>query len=419
MKLKCLLICLMALLAVQLSAQADTYYVNTKNGKSLNLRSERNNAVIGNIPNGTMLETDDARSTENAAYVTYGGKSGFVKWGFLSKEPPAGMASGRPTPIPLPTAAPQTGLLPAGGEGDVTIQVYGAYIQYSGQNDKYSSISYNTPVKVKVTADLPRGKTLAYWVIDGVRYDFKSKLPDSFVLSNAQDSMIIEAVPKGGVSQTAYTKEAIQQMRTGLPLIVSATHYSRLCHVKADLKGAGGWIEEFDFTADYVNRATRRHETGGQVTVRVKATPPSGKKVTAWKFDDTELDFSTNVTEFVVHALNVSKHYQPVIGKSTSSGKTSTSTSNQKKTMYHISCRGCEFSGGGYSGARNGDVAEGTQVTFRSDYATGLISYWTINGSRKKTYQRVANSRIRLDFIGKNFSVKVSKDMNVVCYPDY
>lgn len=71
------------LLAAALPARAETWYVYTKNGKTLNLRDEYTNEVIGNIPYGTALEPDSGKSTEKAAYVTYKGVSGFVKWSFL------------------------------------------------------------------------------------------------------------------------------------------------------------------------------------------------------------------------------------------------------------------------------------------------------------------------------------------------
>ena len=77
------------LLAVSAAASADTFYVYTENGKTLNLRSATNNSVIANIPYGTALEPDSELSTETAAYVTYKDKSGYVKWKYLVKEKPA------------------------------------------------------------------------------------------------------------------------------------------------------------------------------------------------------------------------------------------------------------------------------------------------------------------------------------------
>ena len=88
-----------------LAALAETYYVYTENGKTLNLRSATDNKVIANIPYGTELEPDEELSTESAAYVTYKGESGYVKWKYLVKEKPASRKKTAVTPEP--TAMPQ------------------------------------------------------------------------------------------------------------------------------------------------------------------------------------------------------------------------------------------------------------------------------------------------------------------------
>ncbi len=77
-----------AFLFVFATASADTWYVYTQNGKTLNLRSEYTNEVIGHIPYGTALEPDMSRSTASQAYVTYKNISGYVKWSFLQRNQP-------------------------------------------------------------------------------------------------------------------------------------------------------------------------------------------------------------------------------------------------------------------------------------------------------------------------------------------
>ncbi len=326
MKRICFLTLLLAVLIICTCALADTYYVFTPNGKTLNLRSPANNAVIGNIPYGTKLETDSNLSTETAAYVTWGGKSGYVKWQFLVKDPPPSKSGSTVKASPAKTTVKTVpgAMLPTDGDGDITIQAYGAYIEYTSKKNsgQYSAVSFDSPVKVKVTASLPKGKTIDYWVIDGVRYDF-NRVPTYFTLDNVTDSIIVEAVAKGQSSQTLLSAEAIQSIRTGEILIVQTIH-AKLCHVRKDLKGAGGWIKMFDFTDNYVNRATNRTEIGGQVTIRVKAIIPSGKKISYWKFDDMKIDFNKNVTEMLIHTLNVSKTYQPVFTKTTTTTQTRT-----------------------------------------------------------------------------------------------
>ena len=105
------LLLLLALLPLS-GASAKTWYVYTENGLTLNLRSEVNNAVIEHIPYGTALVPDEDKSTELAAYVTYNGKSGYVRWTFLVDSPPPpkkkGAAAATPTlsPTPAPAALP-------------------------------------------------------------------------------------------------------------------------------------------------------------------------------------------------------------------------------------------------------------------------------------------------------------------------
>ena len=409
------LLCVLVLTLAVFPAQADTYYVYTANGKTLNLRSPIDNSVIGNIPYGTRLETDNARSTEMAAYVTYGGKSGYVKWEFLVKDPPPARGKSGASSTPAPAAAPAPGTaLPTDGDGDTSIQVFNAYIEYLDvQSGQYSEVlyDYDQPRGVRITANLPGGKKAAYWVIDGIRYDFEPDVPKSFTLENVQDSMIIEAVAANGQSTTLLSPSEIQSMRTEDQLLVSAVH-SKLCHIKGTKTGAGGWLNNFDFTDDYTNRATKKREDGGQVTIRVRATIPSGKKIQYWLFDDVKIDFSTNVTQFIARTLNVSKTYEPVFNGTAKASATKAPSSNTvntrpstptrtpipnavntrpstptptpapQVTMYTVSCTNCTFScllpRGGYSNARKGSVPAGAEITLT---ASGNVSSWVINGA--------------------------------------
>ena len=100
------IVLLALVLTLSASCLAETYYVYTANGKTLNLRSEVDNKVIANIPYGTALEPDEEKSTERAAYVTYKDKSGFVKWAYLVKDRPAAhvRTAAAPTMAPAPAA---------------------------------------------------------------------------------------------------------------------------------------------------------------------------------------------------------------------------------------------------------------------------------------------------------------------------
>ena len=308
---------LVLLLGCMLSAAlADTYYVNTPNGGTLNLRSAQDNSVIARIPNGTRLETDDNLSTELSAWVTYNGKSGFARWQFLSKSAPSGKSGGKgakaqATQPPAPAQQTAYSYDTGAGQGDITITMYGGAVQYSqggkAYGDRYSSISYDSPQEVVLTADA----TPDYWVINGTRYDFEPAVPKSIVLYNVWDSLTVEAVFRGNISFTQLSPDDIQAFRTGDQLIVQAVH-SKLCHITASGYGAGGWLDWFDFTDDYINRATNQWEQGGQVTARIRATIPKGKKISYWRFDNMYLDFSTDVTQFVVRTLDQSMEYEPI-----------------------------------------------------------------------------------------------------------
>ncbi|MBQ9197684.1 MAG: hypothetical protein IJ157_10665 [Clostridia bacterium] len=314
MKKLALVVMALMLCCLLSAALADTYYVNTPNGGTLNLRSAKDDSVIARIPNGTRLETDDNLSTEISAWVTYNGKSGYARWEFLSKSAPSGKSGSKNTKAqatPAPAQQPAYGYDTYAGEGDITITMYGGAVQYSSNGkaygDRYTAISYDYPQEVVLTADA----TPEYWVINGTRYDFEPAVPKSIVLHNVWDSLTVEAVFRGGASFTQLSPDDIQAFRTGDQLIVQAIH-SKLCHITASGYGAGGWLDWFDFTDDYINRATNQWEQGGQVTTRIRATIPKGKKISYWRFDNMYLDFSTDVTQFVVRTLDVSMEYEPI-----------------------------------------------------------------------------------------------------------
>ena len=427
MKLKrSLLVALsLLLLAVVVTAQADTWYVYTANGKSLNLRSPVNNAVIGNIPYGTKLETDDHYSTETAAFVTWGGKSGYVKWNFLVKDPPPSKNGKAPaataTPRPAGNAKPQTAeMLPTSGDGAITVQAFGAYIEYTGSKNtdkgKYSAISFDKSTKLNVTADLPAGKSIDYWVIDGVRYDFLPRVPTSFTLDNITDSVIVEAVAKSQSNETQLSPEIIQEIRTGETLIVNTIH-ARLCHIRANDTGAGGWLKTFNFTDDYTNRATKKIETGGQVTVRVKAQIPKDKKIAYWKFNDLHIDFNKTVSEMIVRTLYVSKTYEPVFGKVT---KKTTTTTKEDPQYYTVTCINCTFSGGGYTNAKSGEVLAGTEITVTNRTGSTEVASWRVNGSEvTRAIQQIVDGKktpVRIPVTANSIRRTINKNTKIECY---
>ncbi|MBR5382237.1 MAG: hypothetical protein IK133_00300 [Clostridia bacterium] len=285
---------LVVIMLLCIGAAAETYRVETPNKGTLNLRSVKDNSVIGRIPNGTLLEPDPEKSTETAAYVTYNGKSGYAKWEFLKRVETNDVSE-----------------LPTGGDGDWFVGAIGAYIQPGLEGDAYGeqfgSYSCDSDQRLMITAD----KKPAYWVINGVRYDFEFDIPRSFIISGVEEDMTIEAVPKGTLPLTLLSAEDIQEHLTGDTLIAEAIH-AKLCYINDKDYGAGGWYDTIDFTKEHKNLSSNKKEPGGQLTARVRATIPKNKTISYWKFDGMMIDFDTNVTQFIVRGLNVSKTYEPV-----------------------------------------------------------------------------------------------------------
>ena len=110
-------------------ALADTMYVQTDDGADLTLRDEVTNAAIGQIPCGTAVTPDIEKSTDQWAYVTYEGTSGFVLWRYLSRKAPD--AAPQPAPEPQPEPAPADPVTPPeqpAEEGGFRISVIGAAV---------------------------------------------------------------------------------------------------------------------------------------------------------------------------------------------------------------------------------------------------------------------------------------------------
>lgn len=439
---RCVALLVLLTLAVSLlplAASADTWYVYTANGKTLNLRDEYTNQVIGHIPYGTALEPDMNKSTEIAAYVTYKGVSGFAKWEFLQKTPPkprkktqtAAAATPAPTQEPAVNVnaqtntnqgyvnpqgnVPYTGTTVVNQQGTFEISAVGAYIQYAnssnkGAGEKWSAVAVTPEDNIVITADVPKGRKIDYWVINGVRYDFNQTVK-SLRLTKADQSFRFEVVYTKAASQTLLSPQAIQEARTGEMLVIK-TKRAQFCHVKNVSTGAGGWITEFDFTNDYTNRASGAWEQGGQVTARVKATVGKNQRVRGWKFDETELYPNSQVTHFIVRTLNTSMTYEPILGK------VSTTPTPERPTdrvqYYTVTCTRCTFSGGGYSNATSGTVPAGTQITVTNKSGSSEVAGWVVNGSYlirkiiKLTGEVIYNTN-------NTITRTINKDTTIVC----
>lgn len=387
------------------TALADTYYVRPDIESPLSLRDERTNEVLTTIPAGTALEPDGTKSTDLCAYVTYNGYAGLVLWNYLTRTAPGEgslvtvQTPATPTPAP---AAPEPTAVP----GVYTLKAEGAYIQRADSKNKPAGAEMNEMTvtagdNVIVTARVPRGKKIEYWVLNGVRYEWLHTVK-WIRLSNFDRSWTVEVVYKNSPSATLHDPAAVQAARTGETLLCR-TVSAELCHIKSGTKGGGGWITSFDFTQDYVNRATGVMEKGGQLSAKVRAVIPRGKRVAGWKLDETHLYPAVAVKEFVVRSLDTSMTYEPIFGNATVTKPPVTDPPTPTTRYVTVNCYNCTFSGGGYSNATSGSVPVGTTISVRST-GTSSENYWEINGSTSGPS-------------GSSFKRVIKVNTTIKCYP--
>ena len=89
MKLWRLFFCLAALLLWSAAASADTLFVNTQNGKTVNMRSGAGtrHKILMRIPNGHAVETEEALDKSGWMLCTYNGHRGYINGQYLSEIP--------------------------------------------------------------------------------------------------------------------------------------------------------------------------------------------------------------------------------------------------------------------------------------------------------------------------------------------
>ena len=297
------------------TALSDILYVKTDIDSSLSLRDENTNEVLCTIPAGTALEPNGGKSTDMFAYVTYGGYSGYVLWSYLTRTASEGAEFQTVQPTQTPESTGTATEEPAGGH--YTLKTIGAIIQEAESNSKgkgpeKTEMAVTADDNVIVTAQIPGGSKLEYWVINGIRYDFLRTV--KWMRITAFDrSWTIEAVCRKAEAETLRSEEEIQAARTGNTLIAKVNR-GEMCHIKNGTKGGGGWMTSFDFTADYNNRATGVQEKGGQLSAKIRANIPKGKRVSGWKLDETKFYFPATINDFVVRTLDTPMIYEPIYG---------------------------------------------------------------------------------------------------------
>ena len=315
------------------------------------------------------------------------------------------------TPVAAATAAPAAAPEAEKPKNEVKVKAIGATIQYLnasgiGSGSTYTSVDFTDDWKnpvtgrteaggvgaCKITADNPHSSSIDYWVIDGVRYYFSNTVK-SLNITNLTQSMTIECVYKGKRSTTLGVSSYMKKPAAGERLIVQCGN-AKMRHVKNTSTNDATIFTEFDFTDTYVNEASGAKVKGGTIDLKVTANiadAKAGTKVKSWEIDGAKIIFSTDITYMVVQGLNTSKtyvaHYDgesdwhpyvPKEGDDSGTGDKKEET-KPKGNLCTVDCRGCTFSGGGFSGARKGDVPVHTVI--RVTYPLGKSIY--VNGVKQ------------------------------------
>lgn len=334
-----------------------------------------------------------------------------------------------------PTAAPEA----EKPKPEVKVKAIGASIQYLdaygvGKGGSYTELDFTNDWKnavtgkteaggvgaCKITADRPSSSAIDYWVIDGVRYYFGNTVK-SLNITNLTQSMTVECVYKGKKSTTLGVASYMKQPAEGERLIVQCGN-AKMRHVKNTSTNNAAVFTEFDFTEPYVNEASGKKVSGGSIDFKITANlanAKSGTKVKSWEIDGAKIIFSTDVSYMVVQGLNTSKTYvahydgesdwHPYVPKegdgSGSSGEKKEET-KPKGNLCTVDCRGCTFSGGGFSGAGKGDVPVHTRITIT--YADGKTLYK--NGAKVEgSLIRSASGRTGKTRTFRSYSTEITK----------
>lgn len=298
----------------------------------------------------------------------------------------------------LQTAEPDGGSAPAAEP--VVVKTIGASIQYLdingvGAGSTYTELDFTNDWKnpitgktqkggtaaFKVTADNPHTSSIDYWVIDGVRYCFSNTVK-SLNVTNLTSSMTIECVYKNGKSKTQGVSAYMQKPAEGERLIVQCGN-AKMRHVKNTSTNNASAFTEFDFTDTYKNEASGKKVSNGTIDFKITANlanAKSGTKVKSWEIDGAKIIFNTDINYIIVQGLNVPKTYiahydgesdwkpyEPSQNEKGSSNKSDKKDDKKEETkprgtLCTVDCRGCTFSGGGYSGGKC-DVPVHTTIT--------------------------------------------------------
>jgi len=279
------------------------------------------------------------------------------------------VASNGQTPVKDSTVVKDNTAAAAEEDTSLKVKAVGCTVKLNEKNAQATDeIDFTDAGKVDVviTATPAKGQKIAYWVLNGVKYDFYEYLIKELTVKELTYSLTAEVVYEGEQPETLHD----DTFDAGEDKLIVTSVNSQMCHITAANKGAGGWFKEFDFTEDYQNRASGLTEGGGRVTVNVKSNTPDNRKILGWKINDAKFYGDSKIEMFRVYDLDTTTEYEPIF-----SG-----------IYYKVTCIGCTFTGGGYTNAKSGLVPGGTKITVNAEYA-----YWFSEGDFSKTKNYTIN----------------------------
>ncbi len=384
----CLLVC---------AALAEPFYVKSDLEAPLSLRDAVTNDIIGQIPQGACLDPDAERSTDLFAWVEWDGLEGYVIWSGLTRVPPE-------PADPLP--ATWTDLEP--DPAVFALTAVNCVLQTADERGRASGESFTEMMvrpedDIVITAVIPKGKSLDYWVLNGVRYSFSSAVK-TIRMTAFDRAWTVEAVLKKTDPVTLRPEGERDPISEDGRLVVRVEG-GELCHLRSGSTGGGGWIESFDFTYDYENRANGAEETGGRLNCKVRAAVPKGRKLLGWRFDGTEVYPGVAVRSFVVGGLDTAMTYAVILNQEPAAPEPTPEPTPTPEPMVSVVCKGCVFTGGGYENAVTGQVPPGTEVTVRSIYQ---VQTWSVNDA-------IVVNADGTWFSGQSFTRTVNRDTAFVC----
>ena len=162
-----------------------------------------------------------------------------------------------------------------------------------------------------VTAVIPRKAEIAYWLINGVKYEFTNTKVVKFRLVDLNEATTIEPVFKGVSPTNKYPRPyAARELEKQIPMVMHCIN----CwgqFMNASGSPAGQEYLEFDFENNYINPVTRKTLPGGKLDIFISTKLPKGCAVDTWIINDVKYQFAGNaVLKFRVTGLDEGTTYE-------------------------------------------------------------------------------------------------------------